>query len=155
MNRKLVTIGLVLLSVSLGYALCYTVQPFFNKLAISDDAKTQALRVSVTVVSGSYTFNFSLDDPLTKILFWQGVGLMLDVAGHPSVDWEISLSHEDFPYEGSGDYTDVILKMAKLSASGTVQFEVACLGAYTKRVYYNGVLKLDTSTGTRWATWSA
>jgi hypothetical protein len=92
---------------------------------------------------------------MTKVLYWQSGGQLLDIGSREDVDWEMTLGHEDWPSQGKGDCTDVILKAAKISATGVVRFEVACLGSWNKKVYMDkSTLELDTSTGARWKAWS-
>jgi len=151
-KRILFAVGLTIMLVA-GFVGGWLLTGELTKYTVSNDAKVQAYRVHVVVAETSETFYFSVDDPLTKVLYWQSGGQLLAVGNREDVDWQMSLSHEDWPSQGKGDCTDVILKLAKLK-NGAVRFEVACLGEWNKKVYFDRtILKLDTSTGARWKAW--
>ena len=123
-----------------------------SKVSIDPEVNFYASKVTVEVVDTGRTFTFNLDDPLTKVLYYQGGGVVLGVR-RVEVEWQVVLGQEDWPYDGKGDSCDVILKIWK-TKGGTVTFQVACLGGFSKKVYYGSQLKLDTSTGQRCAEWS-
>jgi len=147
-----ILLGVLGLGIFIGYGFSLFVD--FNRLMIDPEVEFYANKVRVEVVDLNVAFTFSLDDPCTKVLFYQEGGYALGVVVRRRVDWQVVLGQEDWPYEGKGDSCDVILKIRKVADTGQIEFEVACLGAYTKRVYYEGQLKLDTSTGQYYATWT-
>jgi len=146
-----ILLGVLGLGIFIGYGVSLFVD--FNRLMIDPEVDFYASKVKVEVVDRKEAFTFSLDDPYTRVLFYQKGGVGLEVVRR-RVDWQVVLGQEDWPYEGKGDSCDVILKIYKVADTGEVVFEVACLGAYTKRVYYEGELKLDTSSGQYYAFWT-
>lgn len=143
---------LLLIGVGVGWGLGSLVS--FDKWQVSADAKAVAEKFYVQVVDTGEEFTFTLDDPLTKVIFWQTGGVQLQAYKRREKAWQLVLGQEDWPENSGGDSADVIVKITKW-LDGSLAFEVACLGGYTKRVYYDNQLKLDTSTGTRYATWTS
>jgi len=151
--KTLLALGIVS-SLAIGFAGGYFLSGYLTNAMISDEAKSYAARVKVNVVDNGLNFIFSPDSHNVKVLFWQTGGKLLSL-NDVWVDgkWQLDLGGEDKPTtDYSGDKCDIVLKIMML-ATGNVQFEVFCGGDYVKRIYFDNVLKLDTSTGSRYAHW--
>jgi hypothetical protein len=155
MNKRIVLVAIVILCVTSGFLLGFSGIIPVSKYVVPDAVKKAAEKVKVEVVNTGETFTFDIDDPLCKILFYQGGGVSLATAARAECEWQICLGQEDNPYDGKGDSIDVILKFAKFKDDAKVYYSVGCLGSYNKKVYYLTELKLDTTTGSRFAEWNA
>lgn len=153
-DRKLLTVAFLLLVAGLvGLYFTYNGAPssfpFFN---VCEEAKAYASKIKVVIVDEGTTVVCSLDNPNVKVLHYHEGGYQLSIQRRETA-WQLVLGVEDWQYQGSGDYADVIIKITKFK-DGSVDFEVACLGGFQKKIYYKGDLKLDTGTGQRYAWWS-
>jgi len=128
--------------------------PQINSMMVNADAKTAAERVQVIVTDNDYSFSMS-PGAGAKVIFWQSGGYALSLTAEQWMEcaWQLDVGQEDKPKNGQGDFLDVILKITRWKDGGT-SYAVLCGGQYTKTVYFDGVKKLDTSTGTRYAEWT-
>lgn len=147
-------IGLVAMAL-VGLLGGFLLSGFISRAMVSDEAKATAKRVGVKVLDTGEEFFFDIDDPLTKLIYYQSGGQLLATGSREDVDWQLVLGHEDWPSQGKGDCADVILKISKVKSPAEFRFEVACLGSWNKQIYLDrSNLILDTSSGIRWKQWS-
>jgi hypothetical protein len=155
MNAKLILIGLFLAGLLIGGAAVWLGKDMITNFNVSADAKTAAQHVQVYVNDNNYEFTMNPDDPkVCHIVFWQSGGVALALSETwMNVTWQLDLSAEDKPYtDGRGDFLDVILKICKWP-SGDTSYTILCAGDYVKKIYYDSVLKLDSSVS-RYGTWT-
>jgi len=149
MNGKAILALAIIISLFAGGATSYFLMPALSKVAIPGEVKSLASRVKVQIVETGLQYQMEVDSPVVKVLFWQTGGRLLAEDIWIDGDWQIVLGAEDKPTSDmKGDMADIILKISKPSAGG-IWFEVFCGGDYTKRIYFDDALKLDTSTGAR------
>jgi hypothetical protein len=149
----MLTAGLLIAGLLIGGFGVWFLIPQINSMLVNADAKTAAKRVQVNVTENNYSFSMS-PDAGAKVIFWQSGGYALSLTDQwMECAWQLDVGQEDKPKNGQGDFLDVILKITRWKDGGT-SYAVLCGGQYTKTVYFDGVKKLDTSIGTRYAEWS-
>lgn len=153
MNVKIVFAVTIIISLLAGAGVGYFTSGYINTAMVNGDAKALAARVKVTVINNGLSFTMSPDSANVRVIYWKTGGQLLATGSWVDAAWQLDLGAEDKPTDQmQGDKCDIILKIM-MPVVGNVHFECSCGGEYVKRIYFDNVLKLDTSTGTRFVTW--
>ena len=153
MQSKAILAIAIIISCFAGGITTYFLMPAFSKVGIPGEVEAAASAVKVVVMDNGLEYTFTINNPIVRVIFWQVGGKLLAEDVWVDGDWQIVLGGEDKPTSDmKGDMADIILKVTK-PTGGPIWFEVFCGGDYNKRIYFNNVLKLDTSSGVRRARW--
>lgn len=157
MNAKAKAILVMLLVFTLGCGAGWvfsSVIPFMEP-QVCEEARRYAGKVTVGVFQAGveeFIYSFDPSNIYIETIHYHEGGQVL--TWREETKWQICLGMEDFPTEDwQGDYTDAVLKIVKFE-DGRILFQVGCLGAFRKRVYYEGNVKLDTATGKTLVDWT-
>lgn len=151
---KAKTLALMLLIVGIGGIAILSPTLLKPVPTISNEAKQYLQNFKVYIKETDTWTSFNPDNQLVRLIFWRQGGTVLSVESwRVPIEWQIVVGLEDAPYNGEGDKCDVILKLIKYPDGG-LTYEIACLGGYIKKVYYQNMLLLDMETGQRYASGS-
>jgi len=154
LRGKLIFVAAILISAVAGTLVTYFLMDSIQRVMVDSEAATYAQRVTIKVIDNGLEYAASINAKTVRVIYWNRGGLILAQDTWVNGVWQLDLGCEDKPTSDfQGDKCDVIIKIFKLETDNTVHFEVLCGGGYVKQIYYDGQLKLDTSSGSRFVAW--
>jgi len=159
--RAIIVITIAALILGLLYSVTYTQMATRIPSDASGIVSWFKIIVYSTATGEAVTYNLQINAQFLKVWHYHEGGTMFSVFGRQSIMWQLIIGAEDELYDpltgvdleyGSGDFADTIIKIARLNLTH-VYFEVGCLGAYRKQVFFGSELKLDTNVA-RWTYWT-
>lgn len=156
MKPKIILLIAIILSLLAGGIVTYFIQDSITKVMVNQEAKNYAARIKIDVVDNGLEFFMNPDGGNIRVLYWKTGGKLLSVTDvWVDGEWQLDLGAEDKPTSDMlGDKLDIIVKIYKYT-NGDVFAEASCGGTYVKKIYFDNVLKLDTSGGNRFVAWKA